>query len=269
MNIDQTEKQLDQKLLFHYDQDFDQKYDKTQSLDREITSKDQLIDLNQNDYVYKNNIVFALVYLFYLLLWFVFVAFLSSARLVSTNTLYILAAIGIFFYLWIIIKELYWHRFIRGLRNVKAFTKASEKAAAKTFAKHALPPYLQPRVCPTRCKPKIGVLPLIQPQQTGAIRDVRTDSSLDDWVKGDQPEATWNMRKTQREKEENKPQPWYDGLDPKGATYYQCQWMGVDGNQPNECYSTIPCKYYPGYEMTEKTIGPPEKQMAPCERRQK
>jgi hypothetical protein len=129
--------------------------------------------------------------------------------------------------------------------------------------------------CPSKCTPKS---PTNVPYniKTGVTNRLKTDSSLNSWLYGDQPEALFynprlygNKYKNYRVEGEdiynadtNKPASWYNQItdnvaeeDPiQGVTYYNCIKEVSPVGTKQEFRTTIPCKYYPGYKTLNKCI---------------
>ena len=106
------------------------------------------------------------------------------------------------------------------------------------------------------------------------MNNLKTDSSLNVWLYGDQPEALYynprmygnkypNHRVTEEEEEtEDNPQPFFNNItdntdqeEPiEGVTYYDCVKDLSPKGTNTEFRTTIPCQYYPGYKTLNRCI---------------
>ena len=126
--------------------------------------------------------------------------------------------------------------------------------------------------CPRKCKPKPS--PNIKPKRIKekVRNNLKTDSSLNVWLYGDQQEALYYNPRTYEEKypdyrvsdEEtiDSPQPWFNQIEDnteqeepvEGVTYYDCiKELSPEGTKA-EFRTTIPCQYYPGYKTLHRCI---------------
>ncbi len=260
LNVSTGENNIDNKLLLHYDKNYDKNYDNNQHLNREIMDKNRLIYINEDSSSDKDNYIFIIMSAIYLAIYFVFICAGLGIGLYGRGVMYLLIGLGIAYYIYILLWKLYWHPLLRGAREARNLADATARGITRATAHAVLPHYMLRYSCPKRCKRKTPPLePVIVPPEMEDIREMKTDSTINTWVKGDQPEATWGMRKTVEQKKYNKPQPGYGPIDKKYATVYHCKWDGAEGGnlatERDEFYGYVPCQYYPGYKTTGKYIG--------------
>lgn len=242
------------EILNYFNIDYNRNYDRNQNLNKEIMSKDQLISINNNTYDLKRN--YALVLrniVFYLIFVFLFVNGYYF-KLYSGNVFIGLCIFGLLITIYFTTKRLYWNDFSKGLKKAVDAGEETLKDVGIDVARTILPDYMTRDRCPAKCQPaeELIIGPEEEEYNFGRVREMDTDSTVNTWIKGDQPEATWDMRKTKKEEEENKPQPWYGAVDPEGVPEYTCVWDNItDGGRlatnPRKFKSHIPCDRFPGY----------------------
>lgn len=260
LDVSSGENNIDNKLLLYYDKNYDKNYDNNQRLNREIMDKDRLIYINEDASRDKDHYIFIIMNAIYLAIYFVFIGAGFGMKLYGKGVMFSLMGLGIAYYIYILLWRLYWHPFIKGAREARNIADATARGITRATAHAVLPNYMLRYSCPKRCKRKTPPLePVIVPPEMEDIKEMKTDSTVNTWVGGDQPEATWGMRKTARQKKYNRPQPWYGPIDKKYATVYHCQWDGAENGklatERDEFYGYIPCKYYPGYKTAGRYIG--------------
>ena len=129
---------------------------------------------------------------------------------------------------------------------------------------------VKPPNCPSQCTLHPTKKVCVERVKQKMTQNLKTDSSLNKWVYGDQPEATFynpriynstipNLRTTEEEIEENEPQKWFPSLENNtsstkpmpGITYYNC---AKELEDEVEFRTNIPCQYYPDYKTISKCI---------------
>ena len=155
--------------------------------------------------------------------------------------------------------KLYWNSFIKGSEKAIDAVDNTIKDISKDILDDILPNFITRNRCPSDCNPSDNLLQTknIQYPNITGLKEMDTDSTVNTWIYGDQPEATWDMRKTTSQKKYNKPRPWYGPISKKTATQYTCVWDNTLGNgrtsaNPKKFTSYIPCNRFPGYKYVDK-----------------
>jgi len=237
--------------LDKYNEDFNSNIIKINYLDKEIMTKDKLILINEEDVRNKDNTIMilqsVLLYLFFMIIPFILLA-LGMFNLIFCIVLVIV--LGIFTSVIVTIKY-----FKNKDVNIVKFTKKT----AKDFVIDEIIPTSLVTKCPAKCKTKTpepsadNVNPEYQ-QMKGYGNETWLDNSENRWKSGDIPSigATASGYAALGNAE---PKPYYEA-NPK-STKYVCKWMGDPDKMTNmnrglEFATTIPCKFFPGYETVRK-----------------
>ncbi len=216
------DKNINDKLIDYYDDDFNDKYDKVQELNRNILARNQLIHFNQDSFdnkiKYINILKNAIGILFFTLI--IWIGYLLNILGGNTLTYLVIGAVALF-----IIISMY---------SIIRTSRREIGSAVKSVAKVGKVLYPSTYSCPGNCKSKWE-------QDSDAVKDsleypreMSTDSTLNYWISD--PDA-------EEEEEES-------NIREETATKYTCQWEGgvqdMRGS-PQKFTGAIPCKYYPGY----------------------
>ena len=257
---------INTKLSLLYDDEFNVKYDYSNRLNREISIKDKIININNQQYE-KNILKVKILKLVLLMVGIlVFITLLIAVRIFGkTFGLSLMIVVVIAFIIRILVVK--YSKRIDFNKENKMTTKYFEINAGESAN-------YNPK-CPSKCKAKPNPNPNIVPTRINekVKNKLKTDSSLNVWLYGDQPEALYynpriygnkydNPRITEDEETIDKPQPWFNQItenteqkDPiQGVTYYNCVKELSPKGTPVEFRTTIPCNYYPGYETLNKCI---------------
>jgi len=257
---------INTKLSLLYDDDFNAKYNYSNRLNKEISLKNKIIDIHYDQsHKYRRNIkILKSILLMAGLL--VLMALLIGIRIFDKKFgTSLMIVIVVAFVIKILI-----------LRYSKKsdFTKEN-KLTTKYFSNNDQN-NSDPK-CPSKCKQKSKSTPNINPNRIKekVLNNLKTDSSLNVWLYGDQPEALYYNERmygnkyqlhriTEEEEPETEysPQPWFneitDNTDQEepiqGVTYYDCvKDLSPEGTK-TEFRTTIPCQYYPGYKTLHRCI---------------
>jgi len=240
--LDLKKSKINQKVSSFYDQDFNNKYEKIQSINKDINTKDAIINMNRNSYQDKELTVFTLKNLLYLILYIILMGTFMVVGVASYNTFATMVLVGIIAYV-IRVFQYGRRRTPTFEQEIKDMNKATVKGFGRALAKNLLPKYLYK--CPKKCKKKKEPEDVVPgyPPLYDRFNELITDSSLNAWLNGDKPEATYDttaMDKVEG-RDEPSPAPAYGGLSEENSTKYQCR---IGGKVIN---TYIPCKYYLHY----------------------
>lgn len=278
--VQKIDDKITNKLLFHYDQTFDKNYDHIQKLNKNIMTRNSIININNNDYNYKVDVVFVLRNFLYLLLFILLIFLGATIGIYSRNTMNTILIISMV--LFVVGMVYYFKESVFGTVYMQEI-KNEGLDELRQGAKDLLPYYITKDRCPKDCRPKKLKYKRGKPKIVNTPGEMKTDSTANVWLYGDQVEATGDLPySTKNDPSDpyiptfrqgysvytNKPQPWYGGVDDIAATIYKCKWDGSGANVtdvekanydinelPKEFNSYVPCKYYPGYKEVGKQIG--------------
>ena len=252
---------INTKLSLLYDDDFNAKYDYSNRLNKEIILKDKIINIydKQGNKSKKSIKILKIIMIMTALL--IFIAFLISTKIFDKKFGTSLMVIIIVIYVIRILIFRYTKKsnFTEENKLTGNYFRNKDKSSKKSN-------------CPKRCRPKPVPVPTPIRIKEKVRNNLKTDSSLNSWVYGDQPEALYyNPRiygkkypnyRIEGEDSVDSPEPWFnkisdnvDSEDPiQGVTYYNCvKELSPEGTQ-TEFRTTIPCKYYPGYKTHNRCI---------------
>lgn len=251
---------INNKVLNEVTNKFENNIDKLLDINKKITIKDRIINLNKDSLENKNykinNLVFTLI-----LLLFVLLNIILYFTLNIYNNKFLFITINLLIFLLILLKVVV---FKNKINNINQFIKESQETG-KDLIKKIPKPYKEVVKCPSRCssptEPTEDIEYITYPA-------TNIDSSNIYTKLGDLPEANWNnkdlypnMKKSQIviPNKKDRPQPYYKGIDEKNLTKYTCRWEGskktapVSDLNPNtkkafEFESLIPCSRYDNYK---------------------
>ena len=223
---------------------------KINTLDREITTKDKMIEYNQYAYESKVRVVIILrAVALYIFLMYVPLGFIG-AKVVSMST----GLIFIFFCaLSTIIAILVKLSRTKDIKRTDILNKGAETAQSfvKDVIKDIFPKsFVKP--CPERCvQPEEENPPPLPVYDYNHGNEVWLDNSNNRWKKGDVPTIGATEEGYLELGEEVEPMRYYGG--DKDTPKYTCKWKYDPSKMTNmnkglTFVSTIPCEYYPGYE---------------------
>lgn len=192
LNIGENDHRVTTKLINHYDKNFDDLYVKTKHIESAITSRDQLININNDEYERKTDIVFILKNLLFLMI-FVFAIFiLKYLHIIHHQTARNIYIVSFILYIVITYYKIAYNKFTLGESRANQFAYDSTSSIFKNAAKILLPNFMTRDRCPTGCKqkhPHPGKCPENMPgcDNTDIVRikEMSTDSTLNNWKKGD------------------------------------------------------------------------------------
>lgn len=236
-----------------YEDDFTENIIKLNYLDKELMTKDKIIMLAEDESNKKDNYIYILQSItFYVFLMLIPTIF---ARLnVISNTL----AITIFILTGIITLIVV---AVNASKNRDVNIVKKTKEVAKEYAVAAIQEIVPAdfiKQCPTNCKSK-GVFSEEEeyiPQYGNEGNEVWLDNSQNKWLDGDIPSVGATKAGYQQLGEEAEPKPYYGGA-PMTPTY-ECRWAGdptkmTGMNKGLKFTTSVPCKFFPGYETVSKS----------------
>lgn len=191
IDISKSENQLTTKLLYHYDKKFDSLYMKNQEFNDDIENKDQLININNNEFKRKNDIVLVLKYLLCLLLFIFFIIIVRYLKIINHTIANNLFIFSIIVYVVIIYYKIKYNKFTLGEERANQFAYDSTSSIFKEAARILLPQYMTRDRCPKGCKHKHHLkkcpkdLPGCDDSDNIRIKEMSTDSTLNNWKYGD------------------------------------------------------------------------------------
>ena len=253
MSFNKNEKDL--TLL--YDEDFNEKYYIISKMNKAISEKSKVIELTNIENHKKNkkikllNLILAMI--------------LYSFNIIKKNLLFVILSLIAFGYIIKIITILY-----NNPANFDYENTITKNSFAHLDSNGMAPVPVPPPKCPSQCTKHTHKQECIKPVKQNMTAKLKTDSSLNQWVYGDQPEATFynpriynttipKLRTTEEEIEQNEPQKSFPELENntksdkpiKGITYYDCAKLLENKVSMR---SNIPCSYYPDHKTISKCI---------------
>lgn len=233
---------INQKVSSFYDNDFNNKYERIQAINKDINTKDAVINMNRNSYQDKELTVFSLKNLLYLILYIILIGTFMVVGVISYGSFTTMVLVGIIAYV-IRVFQYGRRRTPTFEQEIKELNRATVKGFGQALAKNLLPKYMYK--CPKKCKKKKEPEDVIPgyPPLYDKFNELITDSSLNSWLNGDKPEAKYDTTgaNTVEGRDKPSPSPAYGGLSEKSATKYKCR---IGGRVVN---TYIPCKYYLHY----------------------
>ena len=135
--------------------------------------------------------------------------------------------------------------------NIVKKTQDTAKEFTKNMVMNILP---SPRKCPKKCKPRRGRVGSESEVDMDG-NEVWLDNSENKWESGDVPDVGGDELGYKKLGSDVEPKAYYGGA--KNNTQYVCRWNGDSTKMTNmnkglEFTTTIPCKFFPGYETVSK-----------------
>jgi len=261
------------ELILKYDQNFNELYDKSVSINSTITNKEEIIyKINDEIFQKEKQIIILqnlLIYFFILCILIV----LNSLGQISLKTIIIYGFILLIIFLIYIYYSVYNHFIINQATKLFNNLKVNMKDLPESIAGAIFntPAYS----CPSKCSnitseegpgllynsgssPTLNIDPQTNVWKYGDIQtDVFTTNSITGKVIYNKNSIP-NYNRTIQEENANEPKPFFGTTYPT-STYYKCSWMGGDQtyglpNIEKETYSSIPCTYRDNYQETGRYI---------------
>ena len=253
---DRLQNKISQKISDHFDSDFNKQYDEAHDLNGNINTRETLIKINDRSSDRQNNFILILQYLLALIFFGFFVVLGFVFKLYSASTMRYIFLASFIFYVAITYYQIYYNEYTIGDYNSTKFAKEQTHSLFQNVISNIIPI----ENCPEGCKNKNAPLPPRCPPNmpncndnpdSGELREMRTDSTVNNWVRGDVgiQKGCRVDRKTgkliceinnDKEMIYESPLPAYQGIDPAAATVYQC--VSFDGSRTMT--TTIPCSYF-------------------------
>ena len=280
-----------QNLLLEYDRLFNETNTKYNKKNRELKTKNKLLEINQKSNLAKMETIKILQYIFGFLLLTAVVVWMHLSGFISlTGMIVVICVIAIVLFVM----------YYKNNKNTieDRINKSSSEAGDdlwKTFEEGYLSlfgigGYSCSEYCPSNSEEEGSFSPIIPKAKP---RFLRTDSQRDVWLKGNLPSTTYTaddegkrfridgelvkgfgydknlynspsnvptLRNTVQELEDNREQKEIIPISKNYATYYNCQFVGGNDSsskvpfKSNYKYTTIPCDNYPGFIQTNKFI---------------
>ncbi len=273
------------QLLLKYDDNFNKLYNTSDLLNQGITNKEELIVQNMNSEGMKDKTIDAL-YSFLPFLFPISALFILNGMGKVPFKICIIATILLllFYFIYLYIYVLY-----DSTQNI-ALQSAQTGSTMKSWLESLFVGQQPDYTCPSDCVNDISG------ETSGSSNDGETghvvpyptvildkQSSENVWLHGDRSLNLYNakfrlppyLRNGDYYSEEDlkaiRPQPWFQKINPNGATYYQCQYDGAfprgsvkarnayQGNGipmigKEDVFSTIPCNQMSGYKEKGRFI---------------
>jgi len=238
--------------------DFNTNIDKLNRIDREITTKDKIIQFNQYTYEKKIMAVSAMKsVILYLALMIVPLILILMGVVGKMYGFLFIGLCGIITLIVILVRLSKMRQ--PQLENISKKTKETAKDFTKDLLKDILPKtFLKP--CPSRCKPQGSEEEPPEPSYDYVKgNEVWVDNSQNRWKKGDIPTIGANEEGYEALGEEVEPMRFYGKA--AETKQYRCKWKYDPSKMTNmdkgvEFVTTIPCEYYPGYETVKSDLPP-------------
>ena len=261
MSFNQNEKDL--TLL--YDNDFNIKYNIVSKMNKAITEKSKVIEITDAENHKQRKKIKLLNLILTMISFMILAVILYSINVIKKRLLNAIILLLVFVYIIKIITVVY-----NNPVNFDYENTITKSAFGHLDSNGMAPVPIPPSKCPSQCTKHTHKQGCIKPINQNMTANLKTDSSLNQWVYGDQPEATFynpriynttipNLRTTEAEIEQNEPQKSFPELENntksdkpiKGITYYDCAKLLENKVSMR---SNIPCSYYPDYKTISKCI---------------
>lgn len=250
-NLDTQDNEISNKLATYYDIDFNKKYMKINALNKDISTKNKLINLNQIEYLKKQNAIYFISSTIFLILTLAII--LAILKMINASKNIIFMTILLIFLLYALNLYKVFRSPVRwDVYKIKTSNNIIPENNNNENCKDRNNEYLKDDYS---CKLYgCDLLPPDPEDETDGEEEAEEehdinidsdnsslllDSSTNVWKYGDIPE-------TNRCGKNNIPKPLYPGVHNK-VTKYVCQLNNMT-DKPNIFTSTIPCKYYLNYE---------------------
>ena len=263
------------KLLLKLRNEFNNKYDDKRQINKIITTKNSLITSARNDLTNTDKNIKIFLNIFCLVLLVLFIFFFIRINLLSPKIGLILTIVALIGFISNIII-----RYVITSNTLEDISKATGIGLEKAIGQNLLNIDFDNYKCPKKCTRKPGGGG--HDPHTGYIENkegqrlMRTASSRDVWKYGELPDTLYTtfydrdpyntnnnptIYRYTSEEENLPPKPWVTGLGDKSKSqiFYNCKWIGgpiseSDPIKKEYKYSTIPCKYYPGFRTVDTKI---------------
>jgi hypothetical protein len=271
------------QLLLKYDGQFDKLYNTSDQLNQGITNKEELIVQNMQSEEIKDKTIQGLYYLFPFLITIAIIWILQAKEKLKFKLALLLTILLIIIYIIILYYYIIWE----AKKNI-AIQSANTGLNMKSWIESIFVETPSDYSCPDDCIQEISGEISGDESADGTVTPYSSvildrQSSENVWLHGDRSLNLYNakfkqppyLRKgnyyTEEELKQIKPQPWFQGISPNGATYYECQYEGAfpkgslkarniyrDNGIPmigkQNVFSTIPCHQMSGYQQKGKYI---------------
>lgn len=256
-NIMDAEKKILNKSKNNYINEFNENMIKLNELDKEISTKNQIIQMNQYNFEKKDLTVQAMQSaILYLVLMMV------PLTLIFMGVIRPIVGYGAIFIFGLITLCVILIRFRRdGETDIGDIIKKSEKTSeelSRKFIKDIFPKSFV-KECPKRCEPTPSEEeeeePPVPPYDYNHGNEVWLDNSQNRWKQGDIPEIGATLKGWEKIEKGGQPKPYYGTND--GTPTYKCRWKYDPAKMTNMnkglvFHTKIPCEFYPGYETIGK-----------------
>lgn len=233
VNLDKLDKHLTNDLLKHYENTFNENYDLQNKLNKEIMSRDRIIDINQDSYEHKSVIVRLLKYFLFLLFIYIFLALGFILNIYTSRTLFYIIGIGTILYIFFTAYQIYYDPIFFKYRH-----KLSDDSSILQKLSHILlPDFFNRKNCPKYCAKKIPRDDQNYPILGDQIKEMRTDTTTN----------VWNGNAIMPTGEKKNYTCYWDG----SMKDFNKQGINQMNNMPFIFSSDIPCEYFPGYKEKE------------------
>lgn len=272
---------INNKLLYKYNEKFNQLYKKILYLDEFIINKEELIYKENDEALSKEYTIVLLRTFLYVLLIIILYTGLFNIGIFTLDLYVFLLIITVIYVIY------YAYYDYTGIDLKSSLDKNIRTKAVimKDYVNTNIDK-LFPRECPTKCKTKdkdekekeknknninnkVNINNII-PKNSPTLN---SSSQINVWKEGDVPNDLFTKPGFDNDiyidPEElpdynypgNRPRSKFEAPIKSGGTYYQCEWMGGDNNYdlPNkelDKYSTIPCSYRSNYRENGKFLCP-------------
>ncbi len=253
-------------LLIKYDDNFNKLYDKKNILSTGIMNKEELIFQNLMDSDYKDKIIQSLKVLVVILILFAGLVIGFSLQKIQLKPFLVLTILLFLIYMFILYYYIY-HKpkvdlALISYRTAKKMQEWSESTIVKNTPEYQCPVNCPPIDISGTSTPDDGIKPYPSPI-------LNKQSSENVWLNGDKSmnlyngsfEKPGNLEYSGIELKAIRPQPFFGGINERGATYYSCVWDGLDGsigipmnNNKKNLFTTIPCNEMEGYKQKGRYI---------------
>lgn len=282
---------VSQQLLLKYDSNFNKQLDKMNALNNEISTKNNMIYTSYNVEAQKDMKTIVYTYIVWYLILLTIIILLKVTNIAGWPFSIGIAILLALFMIYRMYTN-HFNKRMANLRELSKetgddFANNLESAYSNAIDNNGY-------TCPAECLPEESptLVPSITAID-GEKRYLRTDSNRDVWLKGDVPNNTYTIddenksykinntyvtgygydkqpyyeptdlntyRTTIQELEDNKPQRQIIPISKNHATYYDCSFLGGEDEESplpykkSYNYTTIPCKYYPGFREDARYI---------------
>lgn len=282
---------VSQQLLLKYDSNFNKQLDKMNALNNEISTKNKMIYTNYDAEAQKDMKTVVYSYIVWYLIILTGIVFLKVTNISGWP---LAIGLAILIALFMIYKLYMNHFNKNNFNFEKITKETADDFVNNLESSYANAINNNGYTCPSDCLPEeVEEPPPTISEIRGEKRYLRTDSNRDVWLRGDVPNNTYTIddenktykinntfvtgygydkqpymkpnnlltyRKTLQELEDNRPQRQIIPVSKNNATYYDCSFIGGEDDESplpykkSYDYTTIPCKYYPGFREDARYI---------------